>query len=553
MDEYSGKRAVEGLVVPRKGAGLILKETVNNKERNAQICSRIGCSSRLNSVKGTQIGSEKAKSTRPSYRSLSSGKEIIGSSSRTCAAVNSARKSSINPPKKLSSHLETDSLESSSVQDEPEVSELIHSPGKIHRRLHAESEDANSSEAAVVEAGSSSIASNSRSRRNFHQRSGLGNQDSLASSSASLASRSTSQPMRGNGSRYGLKNLRCNSISDVVPSGCSSSDSNNSKRKDVINKRNSDGESSSSSRGKKISGSLLERRNNSSTHNISASDSRRARNWPLIRDSAVASVRTRRPSSSYGRMRLPNQGNGNTNSLSSHESTAIIPQAPQSEISLDLNAPISAETALSHVSSFNCPGGSSENLHNVMPSSPSRVGITRSVMNRDGFRRYNMDGIAEVLLALERIEQDEELTYEQLVVLETSLLLNGLNFYDQHRDMRLDIDNMSYEELLALEERMGSVSTALPEEALSKCLTTSIYESAPEEDATIDCGGDKDDTKCSICQEEYVAGDEVGSLQCEHRYHVTCIRQWLRLKNWCPICKASAEPSPSSSSSWEFN
>ncbi|GLU01172.1 hypothetical protein SLE2022_184940 [Rubroshorea leprosula] len=526
MDEYSGKRAVEGLVVPRKGAGLILKETVSNKERNAQICSRIGCSSRLNSVKGTQIGSEKAKSTRPSYRSLSSGKEIIGSSSRTCAAVNSARKSSINPPKKLSSHLETDSSESSSVQDEPEVSELIHSPGKIHRRLHAESEDANSSEAAVVEAGSSSIASNSRSRRNFHQRSGLGNQDGLASSPASLASRSTSQPMRGNGS---------------------------SKRKDVINKRNSDGESSSSSRGKKISGSLLEGRNNSSSHNISVSDSRRARNWPLIRDGAVASVRTRRPSSSYGRMRLPNQGNGNTNSLSSHESTAIIPQAPQSEISLDLNAPISAETALSHVSSFNCPGGSSENLHNVMPSSPSRVGITRSVMNRDGFRRYNMDGIAEVLLALERIEQDEELTYEQLLVLETSLLLNGLNFYDQHRDMRLDIDNMSYEELLALEERMGTVSTALPEEALSKCLTTSIYESAPEEDATLDCGGDKDDTKCSICQEEYVAGDEVGSLQCEHRYHVTCIRQWLRLKNWCPICKASAEPSPSSSSSWEFN
>lgn len=25
------------------------------------------------------------------------------------------------------------------------------------------------------------------------------------------------------------------------------------------------------------------------------------------------------------------------------------------------------------------------------------------------------------------------------------MFLNGLNFYDQHRDMRLDIDNMSYE------------------------------------------------------------------------------------------------------------
>lgn len=29
--------------------------------------------------------------------------------------------------------------------------------------------------------------------------------------------------------------------------------------------------------------------------------------------------------------------------------------------------------------------------------------------------------------------------------METGLLLGGLSFYDQHRDMRLDIDNMSYE------------------------------------------------------------------------------------------------------------
>lgn len=47
-------------------------------------------------------------------------------------------------------------------------------------------------------------------------------------------------------------------------------------------------------------------------------------------------------------------------------------------------------------------------------------------------------------------------------------------------------------------------------------------------------------------QEEYMVGDEMGMLGCEHRYHVECIRQWLRQKNWCPICKASAAPSGSS-------
>nr|AFK36630.1 unknown [Lotus japonicus] len=183
-----------------------------------------------------------------------------------------------------------------------------------------------------------------------------------------------------------------------------------------------------------------------------------------------------------------------------------------------------------------------------MPVSPREYGITHSLINRDSFRRrYNMDGIAEVLLALEKIEQDVELTHEQILLLESNLFLSGLNFYDQHRDMRLDIDNMSYEELLALEERMGTVSTAVTEEALSECLKKNPYQPSASDNVT--CNENKDDIKCSICQEEYVAADEVGSLKCEHKYHVVCIQQWLRLKNWCPICKAPvASSSPSSSS-----
>ncbi|KAI3496127.1 hypothetical protein L1887_38478 [Cichorium endivia] len=88
----------------------------------------------------------------------------------------------------------------------------------------------------------------------------------------------------------------------------------------------------------------------------------------------------------------------------------------------------------------------------------------------NGTRRLNLDGIADVLLALDKIEQNEELAYEQLLALEANLFLGGLNLYDQHRDMRLDIDNMSYEELLALEEKMSTVSTTLSKEELSKSI-----------------------------------------------------------------------------------
>uniref|UniRef100_A0A0A9EX84 RING-type E3 ubiquitin transferase n=1 Tax=Arundo donax TaxID=35708 RepID=A0A0A9EX84_ARUDO len=98
---------------------------------------------------------------------------------------------------------------------------------------------------------------------------------------------------------------------------------------------------------------------------------------------------------------------------------------------------------------------------------------------------------------------------------------------------------MSYEELLALEERIGSVSTALSQEQFAKCLRRSIYNpAAAEVEKSVVA-----DLKCSICQEEYMEGEEVGRLPCEHQYHVCCIHQWLRQKNWCPVCKASAVPS----------
>lgn len=396
----------------------------------------------------------------------------------------------------------------------------------------------------LMEVGSSSAVSNTRHRRNFHPKAGSRGQEI----------KSAGPVTRAGTNRYGLRNLKCNSIADVIPAGCSTSDSTLNRRKDMIKKRNCEGESSSTARGKKISGSSLEGRNSGSRNGISISDSRTSRNTPPHRDrseSNVASVRTRRSISGHARGR--HSGQGNANPVPPSESLVIMPSLPHTG---DLNAPgvshhTSVDSPLNFPGSYSRPSTGSEELYGAMPVSPEEYSITRSLFNRDGFRRrYNVDGIVEVLSALERIEQDVELTHEQILVLESNFFLTGLNFYDPHRDMRLDIDNMSYEQLLALEERMGTVSTALTEEALSECIKKSFYQSSPSDDAAESSNEDKDDNdiKCSICQEEYVVADEVGSLKCEHKYHVDCIQQWLRLKNWCPICKAAVAPSTPSSS-----
>ncbi|KAJ6732129.1 E3 UBIQUITIN-PROTEIN LIGASE ATL44-RELATED [Salix purpurea] len=538
MDDYSGKRAGDRFIVSRKGSPHVLRDTANNRDQNAQFCNRIGCSGRLNSSKGTQIRSEKAQSSRPRplFSSSSGGKETNGSSSKVYSVISKPRNFLQEPRKKFSSQLEAESSETGSGQDEPEVTPPS---GRIKLDLRPEIDGAGSSDVTSMEAGSSDISTSTRSRWSFHQKSGSGNP-------VSLASKSTVQGTRLNASRHGPGNLRCNTVSDTASLGSSSSDLNLSRRKDTVNKRICDGESSSSARGKRMIGSSLEGRSSSSNSGISISDSRRARTGTLNRDSTSASIRTQRPLGGYTRARVANQGSGNN--LSANE----IPLTSRPDLSLDLNAPsssrhFSVEASLGRPSSYSRHSSSNGSLRGIRPSSSAEVSNTQSLTNRDSFQHYNMAGIAEVLLALERLEQDEELTYEQLLVLETSLVLNGLNFHDQHRAMRLDIDNMSYEELLALEERMGTVSTALPEETLSECLKTSIYQSTPMENATTNLEGGKDDIKCSICQEDYVVGDEMGRLQCEHGYHMSCIHQWLSMKNWCPICKASASPSPPSS------
>ncbi|KAH0861156.1 hypothetical protein HID58_089417 [Brassica napus] len=155
---------------------------------------------------------------------------------------------------------------------------------------------------------------------------------------------------------------------------------------------------------------------------------------PTIRDNSVVSSSGRRS----GRLGVV-------------ASPATSRQTPQPATPINPNHSLSVTPSNSH--------SSTGRLSSMIPGSPSEAHPSSSLVDRDG------------IVALERIEHDHELTYE---------------IPRSDSDMRIDIDNMSYEE-------------------------------------------------------EYVDGDEVGTMPCEHMYHVSCVQQWLRMKNWCPICKTSAE------------
>ncbi|KAF8111353.1 hypothetical protein N665_0076s0328 [Sinapis alba] len=117
----------------------------------------------------------------------------------------------------------------------------------------------------------------------------------------------------------------------------------------------------------------------------------------------------------------------------------------------------------------------------------------------------------------------------EMMLLQNGLVMGGIfSSHDHFRDLRLNVDGMSYEQLLELGDRIGYVNTGLNEKQIKSCLR----KVKPFNKAT-----PLEDRKCSICQEEYEAKDEVGKLRCGHRYHVHCVKQWLLRKNFCPVCK----------------
>ncbi|OMJ95455.1 hypothetical protein SteCoe_1223 [Stentor coeruleus] len=79
------------------------------------------------------------------------------------------------------------------------------------------------------------------------------------------------------------------------------------------------------------------------------------------------------------------------------------------------------------------------------------------------------------------------------------------------------LDNMTYEDILKLEEKIGSVNVGLTESEISSIPTTSL---------------DKPDT-CSICLNQGTYGKV---LICSHFFHGECIDRWLQTKKQCPLC-----------------
>ena len=54
----------------------------------------------------------------------------------------------------------------------------------------------------------------------------------------------------------------------------------------------------------------------------------------------------------------------------------------------------------------------------------------------------------------------------------------------------------------------------------------------------------QDDTSCTICFAPILDGERIGALQCDHCFHVDCLKSWLPRRNTCPLCQRADIATP---------
>ena len=140
--------------------------------------------------------------------------------------------------------------------------------------------------------------------------------------------------------------------------------------------------------------------------------------------------------------------------------------------------------------------------------------------------RKEIDGLETSIVNKRRALQSQHRVAISREVLENYLLNLMMSMREENNNANYpNPDNMTYEELLELEERMGNVSKGLTEEKI-KSLPQEWFKK-----------GKYLEDKCVVCQYEFKDGDKVKVLPCKHCFHPECIDEWLKNQKVCPFCK----------------
>ena len=142
----------------------------------------------------------------------------------------------------------------------------------------------------------------------------------------------------------------------------------------------------------------------------------------------------------------------------------------------------------------------------------------------------------------EIVEEDSDLAYALRLQRQETEQSFGTPILNEEGE-GVDPDEMTYEDLLELGERMGNVAEdqwrltgGAVVEALPVISFLNAHQFPPSAGQTSE--------GCLVCLNSYEVGECLKELPCHHYYHGVCISTWLESKSTCPLCKESIVPSP---------
>ena len=121
---------------------------------------------------------------------------------------------------------------------------------------------------------------------------------------------------------------------------------------------------------------------------------------------------------------------------------------------------------------------------------------------------------------IEELKKKENLNKENLLY-NYFVEMNEQIMHSLNEDMP-NLDNMTYEELLALEDKIGYVNKGFSKSQIEKIKSYKY---------------DGENISCVICQEIIEKNNDIKKLSCQHIFHSKCIDPWLSKEKSCPFCK----------------
>jgi len=90
-----------------------------------------------------------------------------------------------------------------------------------------------------------------------------------------------------------------------------------------------------------------------------------------------------------------------------------------------------------------------------------------------------------------------------------------------------NLDNMTYEQMIDLTDRVGCVSKGLTQNDIDNLPLIKFIKNSE----LCKCEA------CAICQCDYIENESLRRLNCGHFYHSCCIDKWIKTDRKCPVCK----------------